>query len=567
MAKPNIADAANNMFSMIGAVQTLVENFPMSLLSFVDVKLTSSFEVISVLFQILGIDREEVIELVSNALCGNIKGTSDGGGFISQVEEIVKMALEANIINILNCTTNPIISNKLLDDYTSNKDSEESNGEGVTLSVSEIDIIGSLNRSPFSASGEKFYFDIDELTVNDVYKSKDFNAFLWYVINKSDKTQTDELIWDNRYRAKIYGNNNSNKKEIIKCTYLDDVYPDSDKIKVQICGAREKKPANYFKTRKLTVGNQDIFLNKTILEFNHDFLTSIKLYEPKVIVAEIVEQLFGGLSVGVDLGFSINEEFIRGKVQQIIRNVMLNDDFNVTDCYFSFSNEEYNNMLEASERNRYGVVTNGNGYYEVNTTSILDKLTSITNNSTLQEDKAVISSVLSDIIATPAQDPSAEITGNPYMGLQFDIMQALVFPFIRPLFTPKVIFLLMINKKIMGSLDDAELGNFEPTQMLNDLLNVIIKEIIIRLKDLLLDMFLSYILKKLSPLIALLASRLLLETFKMYLDLLVQILKCIPIFRFGNYNNSNQEMISVIDDVNYADIINNEKKDPGQALC
>ena len=72
-----------------------------------------------------------------------------------------------------------------------------------------------------------------------IWKSKDFNAYLWYIINKSDKSQKEELIWDNRYRAKICNEGNGKKKEIIKCTYIDEEYPKSDCIRIQICGGRQ----------------------------------------------------------------------------------------------------------------------------------------------------------------------------------------------------------------------------------------------------------------------------------------------------------------------------------------
>ena len=562
MAK--ITDAANNMFSVIGAIQTLVENFPMGLLSFVDVKLSSSFELISILFKILGITREDVTEILTNALCGKMKSDTEGTGFIAQVEEIVKMAIETNIVHTLNCTTNPIIPNKLLDEYYLPSGAMMA-GEGIALSVSELDITGALNRSPFSANGDKYYFDVEDYNVNTLYKTKDFNAYLWYIINRSDRRQKEELIWDNRYRASIYGKDKGTKKEIIKCSYSDGVYPNSDKVIVQICGGRDGKPCNYYRTRKvLNTKKKSWDLNKTILEFNHEFLSSIKLYDSKVVIAEIVEFLVGSANLNLSLGLSINEEIIKGKIQQIIRNVITNDDFSVNDCYFSFSNEEYNNMLETSEKNRYNMLTNGNGYYEGNSADILDKLTAITNNSTLNEDKATITSVLSDVIATPAQDPSGEINASIDLNWQYDLMTALVFPFIRPLFTPKIMFVLLVNQSIMGNSNYEE---FNFNEFLNNVMTIIIKEIIIRLKALLLDLFLSYILKELQPLIGLLASRLLLETLHMYIDLLEQIFKCIPIFRFGDTFGSNQELISVLDDVNYADIINNEKQTPGQTIC
>lgn len=559
-----ISDAANNMFSSIGAIQTLVENFPMNLITFKDLKFATSFDVLAILFKILGVDREEIIEIVTHALCGGMKETSDGSGFISQVEEIVKLALEANISSILNCTTNPIISNNLLDEYV--ELGTKKSGEGISLNVSEVDFTGVLSRSPFFEDGKKFYFDVENYDPTNLYNSKDFNAFLWYIINKSDKSQPEKLIWDNRYRAKIYGEGNGKHKEIIRCTYTDGKYPKSDILTVQICGARENNPANYYKTRKLAKKDGTNWaLNKTIFEFNHDFLTSIKLYEPKVIIAEIIEYLLGTGNISLNLGFSINEEIIQGKIQQIIKNVIENDDFKINDCYFSFSNEEYNNMLETAERNRYNMITNGKSYYEVNPSDILSKLSAITSNSTLIEDKAVISSALTDVMATPAQDPSASLSLDINYDWSFELMRALVYPFIRPLFTPKVIFLLMVNKKIMGSLDDTLKIDIE--SLLSDLLSIIIKDIIIKLKDLILDMFLTHVLKKLSPLLGLLVSRLLLETLKMYKDLLVQIFKCITVYKFGtNFTNG---LVNPLDNVNYADIEikDIEKTEPEQTIC
>ena len=280
-----VTDAANKMFSAIGAVQTLVENFPMKFISLGDNKFSTSFDVLSILFNIMGIDKEELIDLLTNALCGSGKNGSEDNGFISAAEKIVKTALELNLMKILSCSTNPIISDNLLDSYM--KHGVEKSGDGITLNVAEIDFTGVLSKNPFFENEKNFYFDVDDYNANTIWKSNDFNAYLWYIINKSDKSQKDELIWDNRYRISI--NKNGKKKELIKCVYIDDEYPNTDKIKVQICGAREGKPSNFYKTRKFSKNdNTEWALNKTILEFNHEFLSSVKLYDTKVIINEIV---------------------------------------------------------------------------------------------------------------------------------------------------------------------------------------------------------------------------------------------------------------------------------------
>lgn len=566
-------NAANSMFASIGAVQTLVENFPMNLISFGDMKFSTSFDVLSILFQMLGITREEVIEVITNALAPDANDES-GGGFIAYAEEIVKLALEANIMNILNCSTNPIIANKLIDSYYTG-DGVEKSGEGITLNVAEVDFTGVLSRNPFYENDSKFYFDVDEYNANSVWKSKDFNAFLWYIINKSDKSQTEERTWTNRYRAKMWGDGNGETKEIIRCTYIDEEFPNTDKIRVQICGARpngagDLAPANYFKTRKLSKKEgTEWALNKTIFEFNHEFLTSIKLYDPKVIIAEIVEYLFGEGNFSVNLGFSFNEEIIQGKIQSIIKKVIESSDLEVNDCFFSFSNEEYNDMLEKAEQNRYNMHNNGNGFYETNAQNILDQLTNINSTSTLNENKAVISKTLNEISATPAKDPSASVSLGVSYDWGFELMRMLAYPFVRPLFTPKVIFLLMVNKKIMGSLEDTK--NVDVDTIVDDLMNglfFIIKDIIVKLKDMLVDMFLSWILKKLTPLLALFAARILLEALTMYKDLLFEIFNACT-FTFWNPFNGGSGLNGEMDDVNYADIYSSEitQTEPEQKLC
>lgn len=563
-----VTDSANSMFASIGAVQTLVENFPMNLISFGDFKFSTSFDVLTILFKVLGVSREEVIEVLTNALAPP-NNDEEGVGFVAYAEEIVKIALEANIMNILNCSTNPIISNKLMDSYYTG-DGVEKSGEGITLNVAEVDFTGVLNRNPFYGNDSKFYFDVNDYNASTVWKSKDFNAFLWYIINKSDKSQTEELVWTDRYRAAIWGEGNGKKKEIIKCTYIDEEYPNTDKIRVQICGARDNKPANYFKTRKLSKkDNTEWALNKTIFEFNHEFLTSIKLYDPKVIIAEIIEYLFGEGNISVNLGFSFNEEIIQGKIQEIIKKVIESSDLEVEDCYFSFSNEEYNEMLEKAEQNRYNMHNNGNGFYETDAQNILDQLNGITSTSTLNEDKAIISKTLNDIIATPAKDPSGSWTLGVSYDWEFELMRMLVYPFVRPLFTPKVIFLLMVNKKIMGSFDDYK--NIDTSTIVEDLLDglfFIIKDIIVKLKDMLVDIFLSWVLKKLAPLLALFTSRLLLEALTMYKDLLFEIFNSCKL-TFWDPFNGGSGLNSEIDDVNYADIYPSEitQTEPEQKLC
>jgi hypothetical protein len=202
-------------------------------------------------------------------------------------------------------------------------------------------------------------------------------------------------------------------------------------------------------------------------------------------------------------------------------------------------------------------------YINVNPTDVLSKLDGITNTSKLIDDKTIIENTLEEIIASPAKNGDVNVSYGIAYDWQFELMRMLVYPFVRPLFTPKVIFLLLVNKHIMGSLEDGVNLNFSIEDLISSILTVI-KDIVIKLKDLIVDMFLQYALKKLAPLLALFASRLLLETLIAYKDLLVLCLKAcvIPIPRFG----TGGSVVGNIDDVNYADIIPTQEI-PDQSIC
>lgn len=557
-----VNNSVQDTLNSIGAIQTLVEKFPMNFFSFGDFNLACSFDVIAILFKILGIDKEEITQKFTDLLCGNMKDTSDGGGFISYAEEIVKIALETNIINILNCTTNPIISNELIDEYKISGSNLTEYGKGIDINVAEIDLMGYLNNNPFTEVGKNFYFDLEDengipYTAVDIYNSKDFNAFLWWIINKGYYGHSG-CTWDDRYRAKIYPEKKKKgNKNIIKCTYIDDMYPKSDTIRVHLCNE------TYYKTRKLSkkVGEstKDWSLNKTIFEFNHDFLSSIKLYEPKVMVAEMVQYLMGG-TLSLNFGISLNEQVIQEKINSMIEKVITSNDMEINDCFFSFSNEEYNNMLNISQKKRFEV-TNDNGEYSNSDVNELYKqLNNITNNSTLENDKSIISNVINSVgNVTPARDAESELNLSINYDWRFELMRALLNPFVRPLFSPKVLFLLAVNKKIMGSIDEIKDWDWEDafSKLMNSIF-FIIKDIIIKLQDMVIDVLLGMIMDKLRPLLELFATRLMLETMKMYKDLLMQLLnECL--FGFKIKGDS-----AAIDDVNYADIVQTE---PEQSIC
>lgn len=553
----SLKDRTKNMLGNIGAMQTLTENFPLNVLTDDEnLQFNTSFDVLEILFKILNISREETIQKFTDFLCGltNAKNDNEGTGVIANIESIVKTALYAKLSNVLNCTTNPIIADNLMDNY--NGMGSGLIGEGITLNVSEIDFTGVLNHNPLSTIGSNFYFDVEDYNANTLWKSNDFNAFLWYIINCSNNLQTTERIWDNRYQAGIWGDK-KDRKEIITCEYVDDEAGNTDKIRIHLCSS------NYYKKRQLEKKDGTVWsFNKTVFEFNHDFLQSIKLYDPKVIVSEIAEQFLGKGGLNVNLGLSINTDIIQNKVNKIIENVIAGSDNDEgDDCFFSFSNEEYNEMLETTERKHYNIIKTENGLTEINPVATLLEISDMPNG-TLNENKNIIGNALNQFTATIPQDSSSKVNIklNWSKNWEFELMRMFAYPLIRPLFTPKVLFILMVNQKIMGSFEDTaeSFANISIDDILKTVYQML-KEIIVKLKDLVIDFLLEMIINYLKPLIELFASKLLLETLKMYKDLLQQLLDACA-FGWGDGR------VNEIDNVNYADIIPVQTQ-PEQAKC
>lgn len=553
-----VVDKTKDMFNSIGAMQTLAENFPMNLVSFGDMNFSMSFDVLWALFKMLKVDRQTWINKITHLLVGSAE-TKSSTGFVAGLEHIVKAALEVNLINLLNCVVNPIIPDTYIQD-------------GINLTVPEIDFTGVLKKNPLDTTkGSKFYFDVEGKGVNDLYKSDDFNAYLWYIINRSDKSQNygqrmwfidhsktqNEILDTSQEPHNPTLNNFETKKHlgIIQCAYIDDSYPQTDLINVQI------NPNRYQNQRPINLGGfGDVQYNKTIFEFNHEFIYNMKLYDSKVITAEICEYLFGLGSTTVNLGFSVNEQIIEGKVQQIIKKVIQTDDMAVEDCYFTFSNDEFNEMLEKAEQNRYNVIKVGDSFQEVKPEDLLSGLGNINSKSTLVEDQTIISKTLNDITATPATDPSGTMNFKLNYDLEFELLRMLVYPFIRPLFTPKVLFLLSINQKIMGSLDDIEdIKLDEIHEKLMGSLFLLIKDVVVKIKDQIINVLLEIVMDHLKPILEVVFLQLILETLQFYKELITQLIETCG---FG----WSQPLQGNIDNVNYADIIPTQTE-PNQTQC
>ena len=573
----NLTEQKSNTLGNIAAIQTLLERYPV-LITTNSLKSisgnTTSFNFMFDILQIIGVNNDKIVEWAANLISGNGEN-----GILDNIETSIKTLLKANIKNMLSCTINPIIPDDLLDYHkVKNKYGDNlpndiyTEGSGIEIDLSSIDFSGMLKIAPTSSIGKYYYFDNGYLP-NDLYRSRDFNAFIWYVINKGimseEGNEKYKMIWDNRNKGKdrpnedffnaltpddiaAYNKNNlPKKKQIIQCQFLERSFPNNNKLKIQLCSD------TYYKTRKFfDVKNEEIASNKTLFEFNNDYIDSLKLFNSKVLMAQIIDKLTGSLALNV--GYSINETVIQGKIDMIIKKIIEGDDTTINDCFYSFSNEEYDALVEEATLKHAGLYKyNGdnNSAVSLNAQQLLDSLSGISENSTLQEQTTTIKNAFTQISATIAQDGVISVTDSFNFGMNiiYQIIEQIMYAVISTILSPKVMILIAINSHLMGDELPSSIEDF--LKSINNLLVAIVKEI----KDLILEELFNFLIKELEPLISLYLSKLTLESIKYYKELLSNIIDACM-------SSNNSSVQGVIDNVNYADIVPQEIT-PESSIC
>lgn len=647
-------DKQSQTMGKIAAINTLLERYP--ILTVNDPMLNSfsinfSLGFLLEVLAILGVTKADIIDWLCKILGGD---EGKGDGFLTYVEYAIKGILLVNVRNVLTCAINPNLPDNILKYAHQNGRPETWNPVGITINLNAIDLFGLLNNCPSNEKGGVFYFDAYEsnYTPNDLYKSKDFNAFLWYVINKgniTNATNTLKNTWDNRIKAsKIYDNNIKLKQKFFDNTnpisknektgpniLIDDGLGNTlEKKQYVICEYAETNGGvikvflnadRYYKTRRLplskrkivvkskqfdteitlklknknqyiTINNVNYYLwvgkksnidveiytdnienpqklyldpptptndyvlteykdgaidmNRTIFEFNYDYIYSLKLFDTKTILANICNSLLG-LASTVSISYSHEQLILKEKIGDIVKNIIREDDTEISDCYFTFSNDAYNDLLEKTTREYNGKYTNPNNTYNPEFNDVFNSLMNVNSQSNKETNqKKKIGNVIEQVFNTSSSMKNESVDSFSF---NFDFIQNFleqtITEIILQVLSPKVSMLYAINSAILG--DVTNVSGMD--NLMKDLKNLLVS-IIKQVKDLLIEEMYNYVMSQLAPILNLFISKLALETIKAYKDLITDLIKnCIPSLSFGG----NTEGIN-IDNINYADIVPKE---------
>ena len=677
-----MADVASQVLGKIGAIQTLIENFPMGILDAFGGKTYSGIAdfVIDVLKEVGVDDRtiiQKLIELVFgvanvNEVYGRVANyyykkinrptedqieqanyeeevpqnieysssdyifTSGGtketpiytyyqkkspyvsdelnSSFLVELEDSCKDIITNMLAAILSCTINPEVKNLIMD--------VDPNGElysissGFTVPLRLIDPYGLLNYCPTNEVGKNFYNVDDDLTVNTLYKSQDLNAFIWYVMNRGVndiQIEKNKMMWDSRVfdgstsspsRRDVKSwnywlNSKSDRDDDPKSEWnplkhiltpsgytsqeVKDVHDEGMCMMMNlhpIMQLERYERDNEFTERQLHVklSSQSYYMpkkkekgglnyNKTIFEFNKDYLENIRIFVPRIILSNLIETLIHGkISILDTLLKSEQDNVIDKKLDMIINGVLEETDTTVSDCFFSFSNEDYIEMIQQTELEKYSATyTGGDGSpaTKYSKDALLDALDSINSMATMNETITEITKTVYDIASIPSEDSSVKASDGSVAMANSNwlnrIISAIMKPIVKSLLTPQVMLLFVINLEAVGMLNID--GDFDK---IYELIFKKILSLFVGLARYIRDKIIEFLLKlfkeRMQPMLVQWSAILVSENINDWIRLLLEAIQCIPRFNI-------KTDLTEIDNVQYADIVKTQDIPESSQTC
>ena len=291
---------------------------------------------------------------------------------------------------------------------------------------------------------------------------------------------------------------------------------------------------------------KNYYYGHTLIEFNTDYVMSLRLFDSKVIAAQLIDSLTGLLSF--DLNLSYKQRLIRNEVKKMVEMIVETDDTVVDDCFFTFTNDAYNAMLEKAELNQMGLFSvNG----EQNTTAIIDAESLLSNLNELNESATqegsieVIEHALTTIskeLASPVENVKEEVNFGIQMNFIEQLLNNLAYVITSAVLSPKVYLLILINLQLLGKDTNFNLEEF--IGKYKQLIATILRSI----RDEILKYFVKELKKLLGEIAAEVAVKVGIEQMEYYNRLIRRIIDCFK----------NKSLDFNIDNVDYADIISEE---------
>lgn len=314
-------------------------------------------------------------------------------------------------------------------------------------------------------------------------------------------------------------------------------------------------PSTISVSEKGVVGNaplnnlHECYGGLTVYEFNYDMLMSMRLFDPKVIIAKVL-----GMTLGVEFQINYQHRDETDRIKEIIKEIVNSVDSEVEDCFFNFDNSKYERLLREAEQRKY----NGHQFgSESHAIGSLDDVYSLFD----EYDKEPTADGKSRILSRAINKASVAITdGLPIedkVSIQYDfienLIENLVYTIVQIVLSPKVMLLIEMNRQLMdGPIE--KLTAEDVLRALGSVITAIIKEV----RDLILQEILNFIIRKLEPIIEIIEDLIIQEALGDYKRILQEMMRIVSIYGWVSlvsaiFGGGSDEQTR-LDKVDYADI-------------
>ena len=303
--------------------------------------------------------------------------------------------------------------------------------------------------------------------------------------------------------------------------------------------------------------NRNYYYGKSLIEFNIDYIMSLKLFDEKSLAARLLDSLTACLTI--DLSFSYKRLLIKNEVKKMVNMITESDDLVVSDCFFTFSNDDYDAMSRQAELRKAGLLTiNGDetSAVKINAEDILNSLNQINEDSNKETIQTIIEGTITNL-SKELTDTSYLSTDKANFGIQMNfienLLDSLAYVIVCSVLSPKVYLLLLINLKIIGRETNFDLEGFigQYKQLIADLIRSI--------RDQLLDYLMREIMIIIGDLVKEITIKLSVEQARYYARLIKRLIDC--------FRKHGKSLDFSVDNVDYADILPEEQEEPKNNDC
>ena len=271
----------------------------------------------------------------------------------------------------------------------------------------------------------------------------------------------------------------------------------------------------------------------TVFEFNYDYVMSLKLFDAKTIATTLLDSIIDA-RLGLNMRMGVQHQEATEQIKDIIQNIINSDDSSVSDCFYTFDNSKYDNLLKRTEEKK--------AQYK----KVSEILTEFSENAELHEQVDILNRAITQASVTVTEGLEAEDRTKVEFDFVTDLIERLTMSIVYAILSPKVLMLLEVNETIMG-------GKWEKVTLADIIkaMREVIVSIIKEIRDLVIQELLKLVLKALAPIIATINSALVREQFEDYADAIADIIRNCPSIWFNlGYSYGDTKL----DTVDYADI-------------